>query len=50
MANLVKIGSGIQKLMGRGDKNTDTQHSDLASLGFLFKESRLKMSSGQPVW
>jgi hypothetical protein len=42
--SFIKIGSGIQKLMGRGDSQTHRQHGDCISLLSLFqnKESRLK--------
>jgi hypothetical protein len=40
--SFIKIGSGIQKLMGRGDSQTHRQHGDLLSLLLFFqnKESR----------
>jgi hypothetical protein len=42
--NFIKIGSGIQKLMGGGEEITDIQHDDLKSPLSCFrnKESRLK--------
>jgi hypothetical protein len=42
--NFIKIGSGIQKLMGGGDSQTHRQHEDRISLLSFFKirESRLK--------
>jgi hypothetical protein len=34
---LIKIGSGIQKLMGGGDSQRHRQHGDLISLLLIFK-------------
>jgi hypothetical protein len=40
--SFIKIGSGIQKLIG-GDTETDRQQRDLISLLFQNKGSRLKI-------
>jgi hypothetical protein len=42
--NFIKIGSGIQTLMGGGDSQKHRQHGDRISLLLFFqnKESRLK--------
>jgi hypothetical protein len=49
MPSLIKIGSGIKKLMGGGNTHTDTQMhrqdgESISQLSFVFqnKESRLK--------
>jgi hypothetical protein len=49
--SFIKIGPAIQKLIGRGIKQTDTQHGDLISLilFFLNKESRLKMHKAEQL-
>jgi hypothetical protein len=50
VTSFIKIGSGIQKLMGGGDTQTytHTQQRDLISLLYFFqnKESRLIMACG----
>jgi hypothetical protein len=35
--SFIKIGSGIQKLMGGGDIQTHREHGDRLSLHFYFK-------------
>jgi hypothetical protein len=48
--SFVKIGSGIQRLIGGGDSQTHRQHGDLISLILCFqnKESMLKMIADSP--
>jgi hypothetical protein len=48
LPNFIKIYQLVQKLLGGGDTDgqTDRQDGDLISLTFLFKESRLKMKFG----
>jgi hypothetical protein len=49
ISSFIKIGPGIQKLMGEGDTQTHRQHGDLISLLSFFwhKGSRLKRASHQ---
>jgi hypothetical protein len=44
--SLIKIGSGVQKLMGGIHRHTHGQQSDLISLLYIFqnKKSRLKIA------
>jgi hypothetical protein len=48
--SFIKIGSGIQKLLGK-DKHTDTQQGEIINILLFFqnKESVLKVAYGHPV-
>jgi hypothetical protein len=44
LLNFIKVYQLVKKLLGGTRRRTDRQTSDLTSLTFLFKESRLKTS------
>jgi hypothetical protein len=39
--SFIKIGSGIQKLFGGGDKHTHRRHGDLISLLLFFQNEKV---------